>query len=336
MKGFIRILEAIVASLIILTALTFFFNTTIKPSNWDDTFLQVRAQDIVASLSINGTINKSVSTNDQTIINDAILNPNIFMLPITVDYSVTVEGIPNPVIRIGCNCTDSQMQDLKDTLSPSVVYNGRTITFVVYQAEISRIHEDANADTNILFLNGYKNLTQFDDGLRIFMKRGGTIFLLGDLTQSQVNDCFVNETFGLKWVAGTRSNTGRFFDNDNENITSFKISKYYAGITPEPEPFSFLGAATIATDNRTIIRGDTGLSLAKINTNIVDGNGRVVWLSGSTGIANVTKSLVMWGSGEKFDLNSKKPSPSKYFKTFYMINGRDSYKIVLTLWKVFQ
>ncbi|MBI3191000.1 hypothetical protein HYZ41_04840 [archaeon] len=337
-KGFIRILESIVASIILLTTLAFFFNATIEQTNWDDTFLQIRAQDVVASLAINGTISKSVNSNDQTIVNDAIMNPNIMMLPITVDYSLEVDGIPNSVIRIGCNCTNQQVQDLRNLLSPSLTYKERTISIVVYQAEIDKIHNDMS--TNVLFLNGYKNLTSFDNKLDIFLKRGGTIFLAGDLSQSQVNDGLINETFGLKWVSASRSDSGVFFDAGNENITSFKISKYYSNITPETSSFTFSGSATIAIDNGTIVKSGSGLSLAKTNKNIIEGGGRTVWLSNgigdNTNIVNVTKSLIMWASGERFGLNVKSSSPAKYFKTVYLMNDKDPYKVVLALWKVFQ
>ncbi len=336
MKGFVKILESIIASIIMLTTMTFFFTTTIKQTDWDDALLQIRSQDILAALTLNGTISETVMKSNPNITINALLNPNLLMFPITVDYTIAIKGVPPPNILIGCNCTD--LNPLYSLLSPTeFVYKNRTIKIVLGKVSLDDIHNEERI--NILFLTEYKDLTTYRSKLDTFLRRGGTIFMMSNLTFVQANNNYMNEVFGLKWVTGTRQNTGAFFDPENEeNTTTFTIAKYYRNLTSEAASFDFSGAATIAVDNRTVVYGN-GLSLAKINKDIIQGRGRTVWLSpaGSTAnIQNLTKALVMWGSGEYFELSTKKTAPLKYFKTIYIAEDRDVYEVVLTLWKIFR
>jgi len=52
MKGFVRILEAVIASFIILASLTYFFSAPAKYNYWEETFSRIQAQDALASFLI--------------------------------------------------------------------------------------------------------------------------------------------------------------------------------------------------------------------------------------------------------------------------------------------
>ena len=43
----------------------------------------------------------------------------------------------------------------------------------------------------------------------------------------------------------------------------------------------------------------------------------------------------MWGSGEKFLMNSYRSIPPRHFSASYIINDMDPYKVTLTIWKIF-
>ena len=336
MKGFIKILEAIIASVIILVSLTFFFRVDIKQTTWDDILLQIRGEDILASLAANEVLTKAVNENDQDLIKNMMLDQTLGMLPPTIDYSLEIRGIPNPVIYVGCVCTLEQIIDLEKNLTPlDFKYRGRDISIRIAQDSI----ENIRAETNILFLFGYTDLNPHRAKLENFLERGGTIFMLGDLTQQQAESVFMNDIFGLVWKLGTRSNTGEFFDPNNENITSFKVIKYYKNLTGEPPSFPFVnGQARIATDNGTVIR-DSQVSLVKVNKDIINGNGRTIWMSeyvSNSATNNLTKAIVMWASGERFKMNRAKVIPAKHLDVRYIVRDKDVYEAILTLWRIFQ
>jgi hypothetical protein len=335
MKGFIKILEAIVASVIILTSLTFFFNTQLKETNWGDVYLKIRADDALATLVKSGTVQQAVKNDDATALNSVMLNANLSMMPITVDYSIQIKGIPNPVIFVGCNCTQAEIDTLKSYLQPlDFKYKDRSISMRIEFDNINNIRNE----TNVLVVFGYKNLNPFSQKLSKFLERDGTIMMIGDLT-NETEDGYMNTTFGLKWVGGTRSNTGTFFDPDNENITSFRIAKYYSNLTGAAASFTFAGAAAIGMDKRTVVTDGT-YSLVKVNGEIVNGHGRAVWMADPNKdkqTSNMTKAVMMWASGESFKMDTTSKTPAqKNFKSSAVVFGSDPYEIILTVWKVFQ
>jgi hypothetical protein len=339
MKGFIRILESIIACVIILVSITFFFNLNIKQTDWDNTLIKIRSEDVMAALAKNGTIAKAVSTNDANLINNAVQDSTLGLLPATAEYLMEIRGIPNPFIYISCNCTDAEIANLQTRLSPlDFKYKDRSISIRIAQDSLENIRKE----TNIMFLFGYRDLNQYRANLEGFLEKGGTIFMLGDLNQAQVQDGFLNDVFALSWASGTRTNTGRFFEPDNENITSFRIMKYYNNLT-EPDmqdpAFTFSGTdAKIAYDNRTIIKTDIH-SLVKVNMDIVRGNGRTVWMSDYTSSPETNalmKSVVLWASGERFVISPEKSVPAKHFRTSYIIRDKDVYEAILIVWRIFQ
>jgi hypothetical protein len=338
MKGFIKILEAIIASVIILTALTFFFNTRLPESNWGDALLKVRTDDALAALVKAGVVQQAVANTDPGVINNVLLDPELNIMPITLGYSVQVNGIPNPVIYIGCNCTQADMNTLQNLLAPhSFTYKGRNIEL---RFEFEGIDSIRN-ETNILAVFGYTDLNQSAQKLSRFMERDGTIMIIGDLTQAQVNDGYINNTFGLKWVSGSRTNSGSFYNSADEELTSFRVAKYYSEITGASDNFGFSGSATIEVDYRTVVADEnTAFSLVKINRDVAKGHGRTVWMAtpdNDQQTRDMLKASVMWASGETFrlDTSAKTPAPNR-FQSSAIVYDSDPYEVVLTVWKVFQ
>lgn len=337
MKGFIKILEAIIASIILLTSLTFFFSTQLRESNWGDTLLKIKTDDALAALVKSGDAQQYVRTNDTEGINNALLNPNLAIMPPTIDYSVQVLGIPNPVILVGCDCTQAQIETLQSLLgSLNFNYKERDISIRIAPDKVDNVRNE----TNVLVIFGYRDLTPSKQKLSRFLERGGTILMIGDLTEAQVNDGYLNETFGLRWVSGSRSNTGTFLEPDNERRASFRINKYYSNLTGSAASFDFTGTATIQNlDERTIVTDGT-FSLVKINQEIVNGHGRTVWMAdpqSNSETRNMTKAIFMWASGESFKMDVTKKRPlTKNFKSSVLVYDSDPYEIVLTVWEVFQ
>lgn len=336
MKGFIKILEAIIASVVILTSLTFFFNTQLKDTGWSNTLLKIRADDSLAALIRSGDLQQYVRANDAAGLNDLMLDTDINMFPITVDYSIEIRGPPNPVIYVGCDCTQAQVDNLRSYLGPlDFQYKSRDISIRIEFDSIDAIRNETNA----IVIFGYRNLNPNSQSLSRFLERDGTIILIGDLTQAQVNDGYINSTFGLRWAGGSRSNSGTFYNSNNENLVSFKIENYYMNITRNAANFDFAGTAAIQQDDSTIVTGSM-VSLVKINKEIVNGHGRTIWMADpvrNPPTSNLTKSMIMWGSGESFKMDAvvKRPGTNN-FKTSAIVYDLDPYEVVLTVWNVFQ
>ena len=127
MKGFIKTLEAIIASLIILASLTYFFSTPNRVSGWSNALLQTEVEDSLATLYKSGVLETLVKDNNTIELNSRLKQ----MVPDIVDFSIEIRGIPNPEIRIAVLGDSSDATNLKSILSESVMYKYRMINFYV-------------------------------------------------------------------------------------------------------------------------------------------------------------------------------------------------------------
>lgn len=339
MKGFVRILEAIIASIILLTSLTFFFTSPPQADDWGKVILQNLGKDALAVADISGNLKPSVNNNNATTLTNFFSS----FLPKSVAFSTEISEIPNPVIRIGCNCTASQITDLEGRLSPlNFVYKNRNISIRVENVSIAGVRND----TDTLFLFGYVNLNPYESTLKGFFQNGGTVFMLADLTEPFVNDSILNETFGLSWNNSLmQSGSGTLYQAGDARRVSWRIRKYYRNTTgSEPGVFaSFhqgggvnkinLGANTIVQDNNPF-----GGSLVKVNSGVENGNGRTVWFADyNSGNDALLKAAVMWASGESFMLDAQPQFPGREnAKVHLLVYDRDTYVATITVWNVFR
>ena len=169
MKGFARILETVIASIIIFTSLSFFLPITIKQSSWDNALLEMRTQDAISAGYKSGSIAPYVKSNDNAMLRDFF--EKLFLK--STDFSVQINGIPNPVIYVGCDCSDGQLSDIKDRLAPlTFTYKGRPIEIRAERIAVTSIPDETNI---ILFMtaadlsNEYANNR---DSIDRFMENG--------------------------------------------------------------------------------------------------------------------------------------------------------------------
>ncbi len=345
MKGFIRILEAIIASLLLLALLAYFFEPVVKYSKWPDVSESIKAEDALVALYKSGKLADYVSYSSiGELENDKIALTNNLskMLSKTIAFSVEVNGRPNPIIYIGCNCTATEINELNNILNPETfIYKNRLIDIRIKPVAINEIN-NMYPKPNILFLFDYENLSQeqYKYHAEKFLDSGGTIFMLADLTASQVNDGFLNETFGLNWKNGASSTTGSFYSAGDVNKTSYRIANYYANTSgsSKSDPFNLFNANNISVDNRTIVSITDSYSFVKINQLP---RGRTIWFADfsmtNSYIKNLTKAVVMWASGEsyKMDVPENKQIPEFYKSTQYIAADKEPYEINLIFWRVF-
>lgn len=344
MKGFIKILESIIASIIILSTATFFLSFQ-KPSGAQ----QTQFEHILAALQKNTSLTDYIKSNDITALNTTLKD----MLPKTVDFSVTISGIPNPVIKIACVCTAAEKSSLISRMAPlTFPYKSRTLEIRI---DNGNLNDMADSNANILFFPAYRTFTSSERAtLRTFLQKG-TLFMLADLEQSQINDGVMDQLFGLSWGTLGAAN-GVFADIDNLGAASYRISRYYFTLgggrndifTPKIPPV--LTKNKITVDDRTIVGHPSGLpqtSLVKINQPSI---GRTVWFvnynptlppaNPNTEMARLFKASMLWASGERYrmDPQFKIIPPAQTYKQYNYIgvlDGFEPFEISLKIWNIF-
>ncbi|HLD39501.1 MAG TPA: hypothetical protein VJB05_04285 [archaeon] len=350
MKGFARIFEAIIASVIILTSLTFFFVPNIKGSEWEDTTIQILAQDALESIYLNGTLTRYVNTDNKTQLNVLMSQ----MLPKTVDFSFEVSGTVNNIINIVCvDCTSGDVDELKAIMNPlEFDYKERKISIRVQSLTLSI--NAVPSDTNILFFFNKNLITTYESKINSTLSNGGSIVLLSDITQQDVQGT-IGKLFNLTWSSPV-SATSKFDDLYDGRKVSHNVARYYANISGKnladisTVDFTVFHASNVKADNdfKNIAKpaGINSNAFVRANYNIVNANGRSVWISDYTrtdhndrftkAIDNLTKASVMWASGEKFKLDIIKKDPAVVnFRTGILVFDKDVYVVELIVWRIY-
>ena len=341
MKGFIRILESIIASIIILSSVTFFFSSDVEKLGWDETGVKIEVGDSIESVYKNGNLVAYVRDNDA----DGISKELSSIIRKNIDFSILITGIPNRDILVSCLCTDDEKQELEDILSPKEFrYHGRNIRIGIEKADISQNTIIMKPETQVLMFFGYKDMNPFRNQLEEFLSAGGSIFMLADLSSSQVDDGYIDETFGLAWDgSGGASQVGEFYGEDWPANISFRVSKYYFNFSGVEETFKDFHKGNdinkIAIDDNTIII-DQGNKFSFMKANSIFVRGRTLWSAdydrpeGNTSL--LIKSALMWSSGESYRLDTvPKNIPQVNSKSGIVVYDNDPYEFVVNYWNIF-
>ena len=365
-KGFIRILETIMASIILLTALSFFFSAESPQNDWTDTLIQVQSQDALAVMYRTGTLNTNIMASDV----EGMRNELKKLLPNNIDFSVEVRGIPAPRIRVGCDrCTDAEIEEIKKRLDsepsiPQINYNGRDIRIDIDKVDIT---DEIPDDMDILMLVSLPNENLFPD-IQEFMRKGRGLMLYKDLLlenlpqEGETSNPVIGEVFGITTTGRGPdfSSTGTLTNPDNVDHLSHNFYKFVKGISLDSTSFDEFH--TDNNENRVISSGQTAILKSDSFSLVVATNfsgGKAVWFAGFDHTAqpmngdeivptsrteDLFKAAVMWlGDDYKMDnpsllrSRSKSPPEDKSFQTisYYGVIGEEIYEIRLLIWKVF-
>ncbi|MBI5061469.1 MAG: hypothetical protein HZB67_04100 [Candidatus Aenigmarchaeota archaeon] len=85
-KGIMRIIEVIIASIILLAAVSFFLPSGIKSSEWSSSFVQTRAYDALVAIDRNSMLDMYVDNN----MSAEMYNNLSQMLPLQVDFAIKI------------------------------------------------------------------------------------------------------------------------------------------------------------------------------------------------------------------------------------------------------
>ncbi len=339
MKGFVRILEAVIASFVILISLSYFITAPSGYDYWDETLLRIQAQDALASLYKSGSLENYIINNDI----DGINNTLTAMLPGTADFSVEIKGMPGTIIYIGCNCSDAELANLENMLGKTggeirLTYNGRQIEIRVSKSSIDNI----DPRTNIYFMFDYTDLNPYKDKMNGFLQAGGTLFMLADLDESKVEDGILDETFGLEWTDITASTSGKFYNYGDVEKRSHWIRNYFLGLSGNESEIEFDNGRGVVNDDRTVIIDDT-YQVSKVKINELN-CGRTVWFAGYDGSGDMNdllKALILWSAdnGYRMDpgyktamIDKLKNSDIPYTEASYLL---PNYEVRLRVWGIF-
>jgi len=224
MKGIARVLEAILASLIILGSLSYFLVAKVHESKWGYAILENELQDVLIALTKTGELIDFIRKNDITGLH---LELNA-LLPKTVMYRLEVIGLPKPVIRIGCNCSESELLKLRKMLHLEreriIEFNGRNLSFGFQLVDLSRPSEDID----LIVFFGYRNLSRYSWELESFLREDKGIVMIANLSDEDLNDAYLTGLFGLGYKAGDPSSDNYFANTSNVSTISYHISRLFA------------------------------------------------------------------------------------------------------------
>jgi len=226
-KGFIKILEAIIASIILLGSVSYFFSTYIKPSSWSDVMLEIQARDTLITLDKAGYLRKFIQENNFS----GIENYTKQMLPETVNFYFEIDGLPKNKIKIGCNCTDGEIERLREMLHINasedkiVVLKDRQIEFGIEQVSLDEV---ASTTNDIILFFGYKNLTNYESYIEKFFDNDKALVVIGNLSEAETNE--YSKFFNLSWQAGSPNNDNKFNDLMSPKNISFHTANYFVAM----------------------------------------------------------------------------------------------------------
>ena len=159
-----------------------------------------------------------------TLINDTVFFVNItdYIIPDNMYWGIYIEGVPKPLIEIGCvNCTGRQVLFLRNILTP-VYYNNRFVNFSVSFANFTSLDKVLKFDT-LIFIN----FTDFDNNelIQEYLRRGGKIMAITDITNTDFGN--MDNTFSL-------SHSGISTDISHSEFSEYLdsppyIQKYFIG-----------------------------------------------------------------------------------------------------------
>ena len=207
MKGFIHLLEIMVATLLISVVLAGLFSVRIK-ENWGGV-------DIISS---GNNMIKLISQNETYFF--GILNENLTLLseirPPNVKYGLDVIGSPKSLILVGCDSPKS-CTFIKDVLTPTYV-NGRWISFYI---EYLNVSEPFPTVYDVIILVNRSDYDIQKQRINEYLDNGGTLIAIND----SYNDPDFNEIFNLTSSAG-----GGFLNFTRYDPFNSKVLKYFLGL----------------------------------------------------------------------------------------------------------
>ena len=224
-KGFMRLVEVIVITLVALVVIVQFSCIPKIKSDWERTELMLQARDLLFSLDSKG-IDWFNSTRVEKEMSDA-LRANIL-------YEVMIINTIKPNISAGCVCNDTEFTETENLLSGFSI-NGLPVGFSLHRIDPANISFPHSLDVIIVY--DY-NLTGYYNQLQNYLSEGKGIVEVRHLDESDM-DLVQQDIFGLVWNDSLNPTDDRigFAQMDAEN-RFYNIYKYFYHIPRFQDGFS--------------------------------------------------------------------------------------------------
>ncbi len=230
MKGFVRILEMILASVIILGSLTYFFTSYVKPSSWPKSEIQIEGYDVLKSLDETNELRTFIMKNNISGFYDRLYG----LLPSTVNFLIEVDGLPKPLIKIACNCTQSEKDKLQKmlhttySLSQPVHFKGMKIRFqILNETSLDEIlkHDEQWNDIDVITFFRFQDLSSYERRIQKYLERGKGLILVSDIDSSDLNS-FYSKIFNLSWSSSATAVVENYSFSDGQRFKE-RLEDYF-------------------------------------------------------------------------------------------------------------
>lgn len=232
-KGLVKIMETIIASIIIISSMSYFVLFYFGKPQWSYAFLESYGKDTLSALDKSGYMKYFMLQGNFTEEGGGLLHYIKTMLPRNIIFSFELEGTPRPNIRIGCACEADDYQRIKSILSLSdtgranLSFNGRRINISVRSDTIDRLF--FAEDLDIIILPFQVLLSAYSYEINNFLRNGKSIIYFTDINQT-FSDSYMEELFNITWVSGNPG-SANVFDISSPGKVSREISNYFI-LTP--------------------------------------------------------------------------------------------------------
>ncbi|MCD6422145.1 hypothetical protein J7L13_02240 [bacterium] len=198
---------------------------------WDYALLETRARDALAVLHTSGSLERFIRFNNATGLEQTLSK----LLPESVMFSAEIEGLPKPLIRIGCNCSDEEIKKLKTMLHINlsndkvITFNSRNITFGYVKINLNDLRKKAG-EIDVLLFFGYRNFSPYKSSVENFLKQDKGIFAIADLNATHLDDPYFAYLFNLSSSPGNPAAENSFAYQDDVEKISYHASRLFTSM----------------------------------------------------------------------------------------------------------
>ncbi len=224
MRGFVKILEAVIASLLILGSLSFLYSFRLREQEWGRAAMETLARDAIFVLEKSRAISDALLGNESKI-NNLLAN----LLPPSVMWRVEIRGLPKDRIRIGCACTKSEAEKLKQILHIYtsedwvIKFCKRNITFGMVLITLDESVEELIEGTDLIFTFNQTRLEENQEKIKRLLESDKGVVLVADLNETSD---FISSLFNLSWKSGEPSEDNSFTSLEVET-PSFHFARLF-------------------------------------------------------------------------------------------------------------
>ncbi|MEM5813188.1 MAG: hypothetical protein QXU71_02415 [Candidatus Aenigmatarchaeota archaeon] len=209
-KGFIKVIEVILASFLLFFVLIFISQSKEKREEYELSLLAVIGRDALASLDKAGILRNLVLNNDL----NALRNEIYKIIPSNARVEIEIIHLNKNVIKIGCNCSYEERERLKRMLAINYpedalfYFRGKNINLEIL--DISSL--DEMKDANVIAFFGCRDLSNYYN----YLDEGKSFLMISTVACE-------NNLFNLTPKIGSAES---FIINQN-SLESFRIGEYF-------------------------------------------------------------------------------------------------------------